>query len=85
MINSNLLKLACNRGFAIDLSAHSKTGERIDVSVSNEGEDGQLPLYFDNQATTPLDPRVLDTMMPYLSNNFGNPHSKSHKYGWDTE
>jgi cysteine desulfurase len=43
------------------------------------------PLYFDNQATTPMDPRVLDAMLPYLTNNFGNPHSKSHKYGWDTE
>ena len=44
-----------------------------------------LPLYFDNQATTPTDPRVLDKMLPYLTNNFGNPHSKSHQYGWDTE
>lgn len=45
----------------------------------------QSPLYFDNQATTPMDPRVLDSMLPYLTNDFGNPHSKSHKYGWDTE
>ena len=50
------------------------------MSLSNE-----MPLYFDNQATTPLDPRVLDSMLPYLTNNFGNPHSKSHKFGWDTE
>ena len=32
-----------------------------------------------------MDPRVLDSMLPYLTNNFGNPHSKSHKYGWYTE
>lgn len=44
-----------------------------------------MPIYFDNQATTPTDPRVLDKMLPFLSNNFGNPHSKSHKYGWATE
>lgn len=44
-----------------------------------------MPLYFDNQSTTPMDPRVLDVMMPYLTNNYGNPHSKSHKFGWDTE
>jgi cysteine desulfurase len=44
-----------------------------------------MPLYFDNQSTTPTDPRVLDAMLPYLTNNFGNPHSKSHKFGWDTE
>ena len=32
-----------------------------------------------------MDPRVLDRMLPYLTNNFGNPHSKSHKFGWQTE
>jgi len=55
----------------------------VDVAVSNDKD--FLPLYFDNQATTPMDPRVLDRMLPYLTNNFGNPHSKSHKFGWDTE
>jgi cysteine desulfurase len=49
------------------------------------GNEEQFPIYFDNQATTPMDPRVLDSMLPYLTNNFGNPHSKSHKFGWDTE
>ncbi|KAK9511240.1 hypothetical protein O3M35_005835 [Rhynocoris fuscipes] len=43
------------------------------------------PLYMDAQATTPLDPRVLDAMMPYLSSYFGNPHSRTHAYGWETE
>ena len=42
-------------------------------------------MYLDNQATTPVDPRVVDRMLPWLTNNFGNPHSKSHMYGWDTE
>ena len=42
-------------------------------------------MYFDNQATTPLDPRVLDAMLPYLTANFGNPHSRSHTFGWSTE
>ena len=41
--------------------------------------------YLDFQATTPLDPRVLDEMMPYLTNEFGNPHSRTHAYGWNTE
>jgi len=45
----------------------------------------EMPLYFDNQATTPVDPRVTDAMMPYLTSNFGNPHSRSHPYGWTTE
>ncbi|MGE4061494.1 MAG: aminotransferase class V-fold PLP-dependent enzyme, partial [Sphingomonadales bacterium] len=43
----------------------------------------QLPIYMDYQATTPLDQRVLDQMMPYLTGKFGNPHSSSHKFGWE--
>ncbi len=43
----------------------------------------QLPIYMDYQATTPLDERVLAEMMPYLTNKFGNPHSSSHKFGWE--
>ena len=57
----------------------------IKVSVSNEKEQSSFPLYFDNQSTTPTDPRVLDAMLPFLSNNYGNPHSKSHRFGWETE
>lgn len=43
------------------------------------------PAYLDMQATTPTDPRVLDKMLPFLMGRFGNPHSRSHAYGWDTE
>jgi len=42
----------------------------------------KTPIYMDNQATTPLDPRVLEAMMPYLTGHFGNPHSVHHAYGW---
>merc|ERR1719167_116123 len=43
------------------------------------------PLYLDAQATSPLDPRVLDAMMPYWISYYGNPHSRTHQYGWETE
>lgn len=41
--------------------------------------------YLDFQATTPTDYRVLDAMLPFLTNQFGNPHSRTHAYGWETE
>jgi len=39
------------------------------------------PIYLDNQSSTPLDPRVLEAMLPYFTERFGNPHSESHIYG----
>jgi len=44
-----------------------------------------LPIYTDYSATTPIDPRVVDKMIPYLREQFGNPASRSHQYGWDAE
>lgn len=44
-----------------------------------------LPIYMDYSATTPIDPRVVDKMIPYLREQFGNPASRSHQYGWDAE
>ena len=43
------------------------------------------PIYFDYSATTPVDPRVVDAMLPFLREDFGNPASRSHAYGWRAE
>ncbi|KAL8418863.1 hypothetical protein RB594_002171 [Gaeumannomyces avenae] len=48
-------------------------------------EEGQRPIYLDMQSTTPVDPRVLDAMMPFFVGVYGNPHSRTHAYGWETD
>jgi cysteine desulfurase len=45
----------------------------------------ETPIYLDYQATTPTDPRVIDAMLPYFHDRFGNPHSRNHAYGWRAE
>lgn len=45
----------------------------------------RLPVYLDYHATTPVDPRVLDAMLPFLKEDFGNSHSSTHAYGWRSE
>lgn len=53
-------------------------------NISQKQKSGKS-LYLDNAATAPLDFRILDSMLPYMTNLFGNAHSRSHVFGWESE
>ncbi|WFD44060.1 cysteine desulfurase [Malassezia psittaci] len=71
-----------------DHDAHPVSREEI-FSRAIEGNwserPANRPIYLDAQSTTPTDPRVLDAMLPFYINQYGNPHSRTHAYGWETE
>ena len=76
---------SCNQAMRqLSSSSSSSTAEVPGFSVSSTEVKGR-PIYLDFQATTPLDPRALDAMLPYMLGKYGNPHSKTHTYGWETE
>lgn len=56
-----------------------------EISIAKKISIMKKPIYLDNNATTPLDPRVIEEMLPVLTTHFGNPSSKTHAYGWYTE
>ena len=71
------------------LSALEKDAEELKTMAPGFGIDAMArhgaPAYLDVQATSPVDPRVLDAMLPYFLGNFGNAHSKTHAFGWESE
>jgi cysteine desulfurase len=82
------------KGIKASAKASAKAGaeaEEIAFKVTPKGFTassvikGGRPVYLDLQATTPLDPRVLDSMLPFMTEQFGNPHSRTHSYGWEAE
>uniref|UniRef100_A0A672SU84 Cysteine desulfurase n=1 Tax=Sinocyclocheilus grahami TaxID=75366 RepID=A0A672SU84_SINGR len=75
-----------SRRLSFAQSAVNTVQKQKELIKSRELEKDELrPLYMDFQATTPMDPRVLDAMLPYQVNYYGNPHSRTHAYGWESE
>ena len=61
---------------------HGLTSRPFQMAAHRDKTEIPAPVYLDYQATTPLDPRVLNAMVPFLKDDFGNPHSVGHSYGW---
>ncbi|KAF2710224.1 cysteine desulfurase [Pleomassaria siparia CBS 279.74] len=69
-------------GMSADVMMSPTAGLLKQATIMDEGT---RPIYLDMQATTPMDPRVVDVMLPFMTGLYGNPHSRTHAYGWETD
>jgi cysteine desulfurase len=69
---------------SLDIPESSTDTSSSQFSIRGQFKEGRAA-YLDMSATTPMDPRVLDVMLPYMISRFGNPHSRTHQFGWDSE
>lgn len=98
MLGSNLTKsltrsiqrpewrLLTSRSVSITAASNGAQAQKTQAEKYQELKSMKFrPLYLDAQATSVVDPRVLDAMLPYMTNMYGNPHSRTHAYGWESE
>jgi cysteine desulfurase len=86
--STNLNNENCIKQNSIKNSENDINNQHININIEkseNKFLKKSNVLFFDFQSTTPIDPRVLDAMLPYMTYLYGNPHSKSHEYGWSAE
>lgn len=83
---SVMIRRVRNNIIAMAQASTKAQHEKEMLDQRKEAEQSSLrPLYLDAQATTPMDPRVLDAMLPFCVSQYGNPHSRTHAYGWESE